>query len=308
MSKVLVFGAGYIGSTLIDQLLNKGYQVRAVDNFYKGTCDQLIPFVPNPKFEFMFGDVTNPEDVKKVLDGVDYVVLLSAIVGFPACARNPDLAYRVNVKGAEIVMDHKPKKVPLIFSSTGSVYGALGEVCTENSPTNPPSWYGKTKLAAEQIYLSGENTIIHRYATAMGCGFNSTRVNLLVNTLVYEAITNKIITVFEADFKRTFIHVRDICSAIEFSLRNAPRMYGNVYNIGDDRLNFSKRELANLIQKKTGCLVNFAEVGKDFDVRNYAVSYSKINNLGWEASVGLEATIDELIKLTPMLTLWNRYN
>lgn len=307
-NSVVIFGsAGYIGSTLCNLLLKQGYRVRAVDNFHKGTCDTLIPFVPDRNFEFMFGDVTNPEDVKRSLDGVDYAVNLAAIVGFPACARNPDLARRVNVGGAETVMRFKPPEIPLVFSSTGSVYGALGETCTELSPTDPPSHYGRTKLNAENVYLSGENTIIHRYATACGVG-RTTRVNLLVNTLVYEAMVNKVITVFEADFKRTFVNVRDICSAIAHTIKHFDQFSHRIYNVGHKDLNWSKRELANYIGEKTGCLVQFAEIGKDCDRRNYAVQYDRIYAEGWRPRVGMEQTIEELIKLTPMLTLWNRYN
>lgn len=309
MKRVVLFGgAGYLGSTLTNLLLKKPYNVRVVDNFHKGTCDTLIPFIPNNNFEFMFGDVTNPEDVKRALDGADAVVNMAAIVGFPACSRNPSLAKLVNVGGAETIMKHKPAETPLIFTSTGSVYGALGELCTELSPANPPTIYGQTKLEAEEIFLSGENTIVHRYATAFGVGFNSTRVNLLVNTLVYDAVINKIITVFEGDFKRTFIHCRDICSAIDFTLKNFNRFQHRVYNVGHSALNVTKKELAINIGEQTGCLVQFAETGKDFDVRNYAVDYSRIENEGWRATVGLEEGIKELIKVTPMLTQWNRYN
>lgn len=309
MKKIVIFGgAGYLGSTLTNLLLKESYQVRVVDNFHKGTCDTLIPFIPNDNFEFMFGDVTNPEDVKRGLDGAAAVVNMASIVGFPACSRNPALSELVNIGGAENIMKYKPAEMPLIFTSTGSVYGALGELCTELSPANPPTIYGKTKLEAEKIFLAGENTIVHRYATAFGVGFNSTRVNLLVNTLVYEAMINKIITVFEADFKRTFIHCRDICSAINFTLKNWYNFKHRVYNVGNGNLNISKRWLANFIGEKTGCLVQFAETGKDFDVRNYEVDYSRIENEGWKAQIGMEQGIKEIIKITPMLTQWNRYN
>lgn len=305
---VIMGGAGYLGSTLTGLLLKRPYHVRVMDNFHKGTCDTLIPFIPNDNFEFMFGDVTNPEDVKRALDGVDAVVNMAAIVGFPACSRNPSLSKLVNVDGAETIMKYKPDETPLIFTSTGSVYGALGELCTELSPANPPTIYGQTKLEAEEIFLSGKNTIVHRYATAFGCGFNSTRVNLLVNTLVYEAVINKVITVFEGDFKRTFVHCRDICSAIDYTIKNFKMFDHRVYNVGNKALNLTKKELALYIGEKTGCLVQFAETGKDFDVRNYEVDYSRIEAEGWRAHVSMEEGIKELIKVTPMLTQWNRYN
>lgn len=309
MKKVLVTGAGgYLGTTLINLLLQKNFQVRAIDNFHKGTCDALIPFVQNPNFEFGFADITNSEDVKKSLDDMDAVVHMAAIVGFPACSRNPELAKMVNIDGTENIVNWKHPEIPLILTSTGSVYGALGELCKEDSPTNPPSLYGQTKLEAEKMVLESENGLVHRYATAFGVGFNSTRVNLLVNTLVYEAMINRVITVFEADFKRTFVHCRDIASAILFSLENFSQLKHRVYNVGNSDLNWTKRQLAKYIRSKIDCLVTYAETGKDMDVRNYAVSYDRIEAEGWRPTVSMEQGIDELIKVTPMLTLWNRYN
>ncbi len=306
---VLVLGCGYIGSTLINLLLQKGYSVLGVDNNHKGSLDHLIPFVSNPNFTFEFGDITNEEDVSRVVKGVDAIVLMSAIVGFPACMRNPALSYAVNIDGTENVLEYKAEDTPLIFTSTGSVYGSLGGNCDEFSECDPPSIYGKHKLEAEKSVLCCTNHgIIHRYSTAFGVGYSSTRTNLLTNTLVYEAIVNKNLTIFEAHYKRSFVHVKDICSAILFTIENFDRLKHRLYNISNPSLNLSKRELALKIQEKTGCYLTFVDNIKDIDKRNSFVNADRILAEGWKPSISLDQGLDELVKVVPLLTGWNRYN
>jgi nucleoside-diphosphate-sugar epimerase len=303
-------GGGYIGSRTIGYFLNKGYKVRTMDNFYKGHCDALFPYTTNENFEFIYGDVTNINDCNKLVQGADAVVNLAAIVGFPQCARNKDLAYAVNVRGTSNMMEarnHFNKDIPFIFTSTGSVYGAVTEqLCTEKTPTNTNTVYGLTKLAAENRIIEEENAIVYRYATAFGTS-PCMRVQLLVNDFVFRAFNEKIIVVFEADFKRTFIHISDFIRSLEFAILNYKNMKDKVYNVGDNGLNWSKRELAEYISKKTGCALHFAETGKDLDVRNYEVDYSKINNLGFKCEMTMESGIQELIRAIPLLRVGNRY-
>ena len=311
MKKVVILGAaGYIGSTLCSQLLkDENIKVLAVDNFYKGSCDTLIPFVSNDRFEFAFGDVTDEVHMSKLLDGADVIVQLAGLVGFPICEKYKSLAHSVNVYGMYVVLKHRPENCKLIYSSTGSCYGAVEGLCTEETPTYPLSWYGQTKLTAEKLTLEEENTIVHRYATAFGVGYNTTRVNLLINDLTYQAINNRSLNIFQADFFRTFIHVKDICESIYHTMINFDDMHKKhrVYNVGHKDLNFSKREIVEIIKEKTGCHVTYAEVGQDMDQRNYRVDYSRIYDSGWEAKIDIEQGINELIKVTPLLTGWNSY-
>jgi nucleoside-diphosphate-sugar epimerase len=212
MSKVLITGgAGYVGSVLCGILLDKGHTVRVMDNLHKGNADSLVPYCLNPNFSFFRGDVTHKDELKRAMGDVEYIVHLAAIVGFPDCARAPGLAKVVNIDGTENVLRCKQKGVKLLFASTGSVYGKVEGICTENSPLNAVSLYGLTKIQAENMVLAEEDTVAFRFATGFGVS-PSMRVNLLVNDLVYQAVKMKSLTIFQADFRRTFIHVRDMAN------------------------------------------------------------------------------------------------
>lgn len=317
MEKVLVTGAGgYIGSCLCGQLLDEGYKVRAMDNFYKGQCDALIPYISNPNFEFVAGDVTNLEDVRKCVDGVGSVLHLAALVGFPRCVANKELAKLTNNAGtynvAEVVKElnrHNSDPIKLIFSSTGSVYGrVLDNICTENTPMNPQSLYGETKVYGEKtIREQCSDALIYRFATAFGVG-HTTRINLLINTLVYEAILNRCLTIFEADAYRTFIHVRDMARSFIFGIQNYWKMKYRIYNIGSDHMNSTKREIAESIREKTKCYITYADVMKDADCRDYKVSYEKIMDEGFTTTISIEQGIKELIDVTPLIRVRHNYD
>ena len=309
-TKVLITGAaGYLASSVIDILLHKGYRVLGVDNNFKNTCDTLIPFITHPNFEFKLGDITDEDFVKSLWDGIDLCLHAAGIVGAPACKRYKSLSTIVNVNGSEYIVKNKPKKVKLLYCNTGSVYKGGQGVCNERSIVAPNSLYAQTKIAGEDIILSYDNTISHRYATACGLSKNNMRVNLLANDLTYQAVTNRTLTIFEADFMRTFIHCRDIASAIVFTLERFDEMRAKqkIYNVGDDSQNYTKRDLVNIIQAKTNCHVSFAETEKDPDQRDYGYDSSAIYSFGWRPNTTMEQTIDELIKAVPILTGWDKY-
>jgi len=159
MKKILVTGGtGYVGSVLFSKLLNRGYKVRVLDNLIYGqTCH--LPYFLNENFEFINGDIRTKKTVKEALENVDGIIHLAAIVGAPACRENPRLTREVNVGGSRNINQLRSKNQFLIYASTGSVYGALDEICTERSPTNPLSLYGKTKLIAEQEIMEKGNSI-----------------------------------------------------------------------------------------------------------------------------------------------------
>jgi nucleoside-diphosphate-sugar epimerase len=309
--KLAISGAGgFIGSLACKYFLAKNYQVRAMDNFYKGHCDALFGVANHPNFEFIYGDVTKREDCDRLVKDCDAIIHLAAIVGFPQCAKNPVLAKEVNVNGTINMIDARNNHnydTPFILTSTGSVYGAVTDnICTEETACNTKTIYGFSKLQAENYIRNYENTTIYRYATAFGVS-PCMRVQLLVNDFVHRAITEKVIVIFEADFKRTFIHIGDFIRSLEFGIINHDKMTEKVYNVGDNQLNWSKRQLGEYVAKKTGCLLHFAETGTDLDVRNYEVDYSRINNAGFRCSVTMEQGIDELLKAAPLLRVGNRY-
>src|ERR1017187_2159651 len=202
MNIVILGGAGYIGSTLTNLLLSHHFNVHVVDNFWKGHCDPLLPFINNHQFSFAFGDVTNPEDMKKQLVNADLIINLASLVGFPISKKYPELARITSVDGMKNVLKYRPKDCPVLFSSTGSVYGeVLDEIATEETPANPLSVYSKYKLEAEQIAFDQDDTIIFRFATLFGMGFSTTRVNLLLNDFVWQAVVNKSIVLFQSHYK-----------------------------------------------------------------------------------------------------------
>lgn len=200
---------------LVPQLLQTGYQLRVLDNLmYGGTG--LLPHFRNPSFDFVKGDIREPETVAAAMRGCDIVIHLAAIVGFPACRKYPELAQTVNVDGTRVVADAAGRQRLILFGSTGSNYGALEqEICTEETPLNPLSLYGKTKTAAEIYLLEHCNTIAYRFATAFGL-WPRPRLDLLINDFVYTALNLRYLVIYEAHFMRTFIHVHDIARAFLF--------------------------------------------------------------------------------------------
>lgn len=299
--------AGFVGNVLIRHFLDLGYNVIGMDNCFKGNYDSLLSVINHPKFTFFNGDVTIKDDCKRLVEKADYVAHLGSLVGFPICKKHPTLAKLVNVDGTANMVRAADGR-PFVFTSTGSVYGAVKDICTEESPLNTNTIYGITKKDAELIVKAERNTVIFRYSTAFGASANM-RVNLLVNDFVNRALTENCLVVFEADFRRTFIHLQDFVRSIEFAFLRYPDMQEQkVFNCGDEKLNWTKRQLAEYVSQKTGCHVFYGETGKDLDVRDYACSFKKLNDLGFYCKVSMEQGIDELLKTIPLLQMRNPYS
>jgi len=305
--KVLVTGgAGYVGSSLVPQLLQGGHHVRVFDNLSFGG-DQLLPFFRSPNFEFMKGDIRDPREVTLAVEGQDVIIHLAAIVGYPACRSDPKLAEEVNVTGTRNLARAVSRAQTVLFGSTGSNYGAVEDICTEETPLTPLSLYGQTKTLAESILLSECSTVAFRFATAFGLS-PRLRLDLLVNDFTYRAISQQYLVVYEAHFMRTFIHVHDMGRAFVFAIDNADRMLGQVYNVGSDRMNYSKRQVCELIQQQVQCYVHYAEVGEDADKRDYVVSYDKLSKLGYDVSISLGDGISELVSGYAVLSFKTPYS
>ena len=150
--------------------------------------------------------------------------------------------------------------------------------------------------------MSHSNTIAYRFATAFGSS-PRLRLDLLINELTYLAVTQGYIMVYQPEFMRTFIHVRDLVKSFIFGIENSDKMAGEVYNVGSNKMNFSKRDVCEIIKEKTGCIVHYNDFDSDKDHRDYVVSYDKINTLGFDTSLTLEEGIDELIKVYQTLNL-----
>ncbi len=308
-NKILVTGcAGYVGSILLDQLLKEGYSVRGLDYLRFGG-QGLLNFFGNRNFEFIKGDIRNKETVKKASDGVDAIIHLAAIVGFPACRKEPELSREVNVGGTQNVAEAASGKTPIFFASTGSAYGKIIEaLCTEKTPLNPLSNYGRQKVEAEEIVKKNGEFVIFRFATAFGVSPRM-RLDILPNDFVYRAVHEKNLVVYEKNFMRTFIHVRDMARSFLFALKNYDRMRGEIYNVGSNDMNYNKEDICLLIKNKVDYYLHFADVGHDFDQRDYQVSYDKIHNLDFKPAVSMEDGIDELIRAVETIEIYNpHYN
>lgn len=286
-------GAGYIGCRLSEYLLDQNHQVVCID-WLKWGIEPILNIVDNPNFELHNMDICDPQ-VEPIIRSADAVIHLAGIVGFPACNAQPDLAYKVNVEGTKRVID-AGIHLPFVYASTGSVYGALNAVCTEEVPPNPISTYSIYKLTGEE-YLKGSNAVILRPATAFGVS-NRLRNDLLVNDFTRKAIVDKSMTLFEGHFKRTFISVNDLVRAFAWGIERFDMMQGQTWNVGDERLNHTKLEIAQTIQQYVDFKLDInTELAHDLDGRNYFVDYSKIRSIGYTANETLEDGIKNLIKV-----------
>ena len=296
MKKILVTGgAGFVGSILVDQLLNKNYIVRVLDNLMYGqTCH--FPYFINKNFEFITGDIRSKKTVREALKGVDTILHLAAIVGAPACRENPKLAREVNTEGSKNINRLRSKNQPIVYASTGSLYGALNEICTEKSPTNPASLYGKTKFIAEKEIMEKGNSVALRFATGFGISQRLCLDFLLINDFVYQACQKKQLIVYTKNLRRTFIHVQDMARSYIFTLENFKKMKDKIFNVGSEKMNFTKEEIALKIKEKIPYYLYFSDIGEDEDKRDYEVSYQKIRQVGFETKISLDEGIEELIK------------
>jgi nucleoside-diphosphate-sugar epimerase len=308
MKRVLVTGgAGYVGSVLVPRLLEQGYHVTVVDKLMWGGHGLLSSFI-NPHFNFIYGDVSDETLMRKVVPNIDVVVHLAAMVGYPLCHQQPDLARRVNVDGAIMLSRNLSTNQLLIFASTDSVYGTqVDSICTEETLPNPVSIYGQTKAQAETIFLEKNSPVVLRFATAFGLSPRM-RIDLLINDFVYHALHNKTFVVYESHYKRSFVHIRDIVASILFSIEHASDMCGRIFNVGSNNLNFTKSEIAVNLKQYINFHAEFAEIGEDSDQRNYFVSHERIGLLGFEPVITLDIGIKELIAGLSVLKIHNPYS
>lgn len=299
-SVLITGGAGYIGTATVALLLERGYKVRIIDTLRFGG-QAIISFFSHPNFEFIKGDIRDRKMMKKAVKDMDVVIHLAAIVGFPACRKEPQLSRDINVNGTRTLVKAVGGHIPILFASTGSAYGKLvDDVCTETTPLKPLSEYGAQKVEGETLIKKNEKFVIYRFATAFGSS-QCIRLDLLPNDFTYRAVRDKTLIVYERHFMRTFIHVRDMARSFLFALENYSKMEGEIYNVGDNSMNHSKEAICNMIKDKTDFYLHFAEVYQDVDQRNYMVSYDKIAKLGFRNTISMEEGIAELIKVVQVI-------
>jgi nucleoside-diphosphate-sugar epimerase len=289
-------GAGYLGSILCEHLLAAGYRVTVLDSLLYGQAP-LLHLCARPGFEFVRGDVRDGRVLAELVPRADAIIPLAAIVGASACDRDPWLAEAVNLDAIRLLDRLRSPRQLVVFANTNSGYGARsGETfCTEDTPLEPITHYGRTKVQAEAELLARPNTIALRLATVFGLSPRM-RLDLLVNHFVHAAVSDGYLVVFEKDFRRNYIHIRDVADCFLHCLAHAASMTGRVYNAGLEEANPSKAELAALVQRHVpGFFVHYAEIGSDPDKRNYVVSNARLRAAGFTATRTLEEGIRELL-------------
>lgn len=296
--KILVTGgAGYIGSIFVPHLLQRGYQVIVIDNFvYQQTS--LLDCCHDRNLTVIRGDARDRDLISGQLKKVDVIFPLACLTGAPLCSKDPIGAKTTNFDAVQMILDLRSKDQILIFPTTNSGYG-IGEAgicCTEETPLRPISLYGKLKVEIERIILDSGNSITLRLATVFGISPRM-RLDLLVNDFTYRAVNDRFLVLFEAHFKRNYLHVQDVARAFLHCLENFDHMKDKPYNVGLSDANLSKWELCEEIKKQ---VLNFyfveAPVGEDPDKRDYIVSNAKIEAAGFKPLFSLHEGISELIK------------
>lgn len=301
-NKVLITGgAGYIGSILTELLLKKNYKVTVLDNLmYKQMS--LNQFCHDKNFDFEFGDVRDKNLLRNLIKKNDIIIPLAAIVGMPACKKDPGLTISVNYEQIARIVEIISPNQKLLVPNTNSQYGSSNSIITEESPFNPLSLYAQTKCDAEKSVLDSGNGISLRLATVFGVSYRQ-RMDLLVNDFVFRAVTDEFLVLFESHFLRNYVHVRDVAKAFIHLIENYDTCNNNAFNVGLTSANMSKLQLAQKIKEYVPNLVIIEEQFKeDFDKRNYVVSNEKIEKTGWACDFSLDAGIQELLLAYKMIS------
>jgi nucleoside-diphosphate-sugar epimerase len=297
MKILITGGAGYIGSILTPYLLEHGHNVTVLDNlWYKQSS--LLECCYKEDFDFVKGDARDVALLHRIVPQFDIVIPLAAIVGAPACDKDPLLATSTNQDAIVELNKVRSRSQWIIYPTTNSGYGVGSEnvYCTEDTPLRPISLYGRTKVEAEKALLDSDNVITFRLATVFGLSPRM-RLDLMVNDFTHRALRDRFIVLFEENFMRNYIHIRDVARVFLFGIENFERMKNRPYNVGLSSANLSKRQLCEKIKEHIQEFAIYSSsLGKDPDQRNYVVSNERIEQLGWKPKYSLDDGIKELIK------------
>jgi len=295
MKILITGGAGYIGSELVNYFIND-HEVVVLDNLmYDPTS--LLRYTSHPNFTFIKGDVRNAKLLEVLMLDSDIIIPLAALVGFPLCDEDPRAAVEINYEANQWIADNKRPDQRVVYPCTNSGYGTSedGTVRTEESPLNPVSLYGRTKVDAEEAFRNAENCVTFRLATVYGPSTRM-RTDLLVNNFVLRTLRDRILVLYECEFMRNYVHIFDVCKAFKFVLENWETCRGETYNVGNDALNMNKLQLAQTIQRILPLEIIRAEYTTDPDTRDYIVSSDKIYKKGFGCDYNLDDGIQQLIK------------
>jgi len=302
INTLITGGAGYIGTVLAARLLQLGHKVTILDNL-KFNQTSLHGLCYHPNFKFILGDVRDNNTLTNAVKDADYIIPLAASVGAPACAADPQYAKEVNLESIKTLVKIASTSQRIIYPNTNSGYGIGKPVdfCTEESPLTPLSLYGITKVEAEEVVLSSENSVAFRLATVFGPSARM-RIDLLVNNFTYKAVNDRVLVLFEENFRRNYIHIQDVAGAFIHSMDNFDLMKGEVFNLGLSSANLTKKQLALKIKEHVpGVEIISSEFGKDPDKRDYIVSNEKLENTGWEPTQTIDDGISQLLTIYKMV-------
>jgi nucleoside-diphosphate-sugar epimerase len=297
MNVLITGGAGYLGSVLTPHLLRLGHHVTVLDTLIYGQAP-LLENCSNKNFDFVCGDARDACTLRPLLSKADCIIPLAALVGAPACKRDAAGATSVNRDAIVALSQLRSETQQVLFPTTNSGYGIglKGVACSEETPLRPISLYGTTKVEAEQVLLDSGEAVTFRLATVFGASPRM-RIDLLVNDFVYRAVHDRAVVLFEAHFKRNYIHIRDVARVFSHGSENYGAMKGRPYNVGLSNANLSKLELCQKIQKHIPEFVfSESQFGEDPDKRDYIVSNERIESTGWKPAYSLDDGIVELMK------------
>ncbi len=292
---------------MCEHLLGAGYRVTVLDNLLYRQ-HSLFHLCVNPAFEFEFGDARDETVMRRLIARADVLIPLAAIVGAPACDRDPWQARSVNVDATRLLNRLRSPGQLVVFPTTNSGYGTRSgdAYCTEETPLSPVSLYGQTKMQAEGELLESPQTISLRLATVFGMS-SRMRLDLLVNRFVHAAVKDRYLVIFEKDFRRNYVHIRDVADCFAYCIEHAAAMVGRCYNLGLEAANLTKEQLALKVKEQVpDFCIEFAPIGRDPDRRDYIVSNQRLREAGFEARRSLEEGITELLKGYRMMA-WGRF-
>jgi nucleoside-diphosphate-sugar epimerase len=279
-------------------LLRNGYKVRVLDSLMYQQ-HSMLPLFIDPHFEFIEGDARSKDTIKKALENVDFIVNLACLVGAPLCSKREKEAWEVNYEAAMLLDECRDRSTQsYIYPNSTSGYGtktAVEGLCTEDTPQEPISVYGRTKVQAEMDLLKQENVVTFRFTTVFGLS-SRLRLDLMPNDFMWRAMRQGFLVVFEPEFQRSFIHITDIARCVIHAIENFQSMKGRCYNVGHESMNKTKQELAEKIAELTGCYLHFNNIREDPDKRNYFISFDRIQKAGFTPKIGWDDGLSSLHK------------
>jgi nucleoside-diphosphate-sugar epimerase len=290
-------GAGYIGATTTRALLAAGHAVTVLDSLLHGQA-AVAASLAEAGARVVGGDVRDAAARREALDGADAVVHLAAIVGDPACARDPELSRAVNVDATRTLVGEADVD-RIVFASTCSNYGRMADPLVpidETAPLAPVSLYAEQKVAVERDLLQLPNATCLRFATIYGVA-ERMRFDLTVNEFTRDLWEGRPLEVYGEQFWRPYVHVGDAARGIAMAL-DAPldQVAGRVFNVGHSDENYRKLDLVELLRERLPeADVRF--VHRDEDPRDYRVSFARIRDeLGFDPVMRVPDGMDEIMR------------